>query len=66
MFQAREVKGESHWLDLDGIKIYTVSADDGVDYQAFSLRLEEVKRQNCRDWANTPAFVIFHKGASLN
>lgn len=67
MFKARKIESHLDWCDSDGIKIYTVSADGtDVDLASFNLQLLQVKLQEQKDWKNIPAFVIFHKGESLN
>lgn len=65
MFQPRKIESEPAWLDGDGVKIYTISAlNRPVNQQAYLPRLAEVKASKAVDWAATPAFVIFHDGAS--
>jgi len=65
VYAARTIQTDPSWLDADGIKIYTVSADGAeVPWNGFSSRLEQVKAERGLDWERTPAFVIFHRGAS--
>ncbi|MDO6545409.1 hypothetical protein [Photobacterium sanguinicancri] len=65
MYKPREIEGLVDWLDPDGVKIYTISADEStIDMDAFNLRLSQVKTMQPIDWADTAAFVIFHNGAS--
>lgn len=65
MFQPRKIESEPAWRDEDGVKIYTISAlNRPVNQEAYLPRLAEVKASKAVDWAATPAFVIFHDGAS--
>jgi hypothetical protein len=65
MYHPRNICSDSSWLDADGIKIYTISAQQKtVDHGAYLPRLAEVKRSKSLDWSLLPAFVIFHDGAS--
>lgn len=65
MFEPRKIESKPDWLDSDGIKIYTVSADGSeVDRQPFLQRMAEVKESRDLAWASLPAFAIFHKGTS--
>jgi hypothetical protein len=65
MFQPRRIESQSDWLDADGVKIYTISARSTEVIQAVYLdRLKEVKSQRPIDWAKTPAFALFHDGAT--
>ncbi len=65
MFQPRQIESEPSWLDEDGIKIYTISAvNKPINRAAFMPRLAEVKQTKSVHWPTTPAFVIFHEGAS--
>lgn len=65
MYTPRIIKSKSTWVDIDNIKIYTVSIDNAdVDQSQFLERLAIVKNERVVDWAITPAFVIFHKGVS--
>lgn len=67
MYKPRKITGKANWLDPDGIKIYTISVDSRkVNTWLYELRLKEVKSEIGVDWANTAAFVIFHKGAGIN
>lgn len=66
MFKPRRTESSPGWLDEDGIKIYTVSADNSAVNQGKYLpRLAEVKNLKAVDWPVTPAFTIFHEGASV-
>ncbi|HZP66082.1 MAG TPA: hypothetical protein VFB32_07215 [Rudaea sp.] len=65
-FQPRTVRTSPHWLDADGAKLYTISADgSAVDHFAFADRLAAVKAARDISWRDTAHFAIFHKGASL-
>ncbi len=67
MFKPRIIEGHPDWLDETGVKIYTISASNHlVDQTKYMSRLTKVKAMRDIDWANTPAFVIFHDGASCN
>lgn len=63
MFKPRKIEGNIDWLDNDGIKIYTISANnEAVNQSNYLSRLKEVKISRNVDWNKTPAFVIFHDG----
>ena len=65
MFVPRKIESHPGWVDSDGIKIYTLSARNlPVDQTSYLARLAEVKKQKAVVWASTPAFAIFHDGAS--
>lgn len=65
MFIPRKIESFPSWLDADGIKIYTLSArNQPVDRHLFEPRLLQVKANRAIAWASTPAFAIFHEGAS--
>lgn len=64
MYAPRTIDSNPAWQDADGIKLYTISAfRRPVDRRLFEPRLRAVKRSRPVDWANTPAFAIFHEGA---
>lgn len=66
VFRPRAIESRSDWLDADGLKLYTISATGGaVSHADFLPRLTEMKRTRAVPWAETPAFAIFHAGASL-
>lgn len=66
MYKPRKIESDPAWSDVDGIKIYTISArNQPVDQAPFLHRLAEVKQLKAVPWAKTPAFAIFHEGASL-
>lgn len=66
MFRPRKIDSAPDWLDDDGIKLYTVSATGApVDASGYHPRLAQVKRSRPVDWAQTPAFAIFHDGAGM-
>lgn len=53
------------YIDSDSIKIYGISVEnEPVDETAFVERIQYVKQSRAIDWPNTPAFVIFHNGAT--
>jgi hypothetical protein len=65
MFRPRRIESRPAWSDPDGIKVYTISArNEVVDQAPYFKRLEEVKSLKPVAWASTPAFVVFHDGAS--
>ena len=65
MFQPRQIDSAPTWLDSDGIKVYTISArNQKVEQAEYLSRLAEVKSRKALAWASTPAFVLFHDGAS--
>jgi hypothetical protein len=67
MFQPRKIESSPEWSDPDGIKVYTISArNQPVDQAPYFERLAEVKKLKAVAWAFTPAFVLFHDGASLS
>jgi hypothetical protein len=54
------------WRDPDGVKLYTISASScPVDHRAFIERFAAVKKERTVDWPATPAFAIFHSGATM-
>lgn len=64
-FEPRKTESHRNWTDPDGIKIYTISATgQTVDQSQYLPRLSVVKQAKNLPWATTPAFVIFHDGAS--
>jgi hypothetical protein len=66
MFETRKIQSSPTWLDPDGIKVYTISArNQPVDQAPYVERLAEVKQLKTVAWASTPAFVLFHDGASF-
>lgn len=66
MFHPRKIESLPQWSDPDGIKIYTISAqDEPVNQAPYLARLSEVKKSRAVAWASTPAFVIFHDGANM-
>lgn len=66
MYQPRKIESGPSWQDEDGIKIYTISAQNKpVNQAAYLPRLAEVKRGKFVGWPITPAFVLFHDGATL-
>ena len=65
MFHPRKIEGQPDWLDSDGIKIYTISAQSqSVDQAPYLAQLAKLKRQKSVVWTDVPAFVIFHDGAT--
>ncbi|WP_242110040.1 hypothetical protein [Luteimonas aquatica] len=66
MYRARRIESSPAWSDPDGVKLYTISAHGAeVDRAAYLPRLARVKASRTVDWPSTPAFAIFHDGASL-
>lgn len=66
MFRPRTIQSHSSWSDPDGIKIYTISAQNQLVNQApYLAQLLKVKKQKNVQWSSTPAFTIFHDGASM-
>lgn len=66
MFKSRKIESSSTWSDPDGIKIYTILAQNlPVNQAPYFERLAEVKKLKAVDWASTPAFAVFHDGASF-
>lgn len=64
-FAPRRIQTAAHWLDPDQIKLYTVSAHGGaVDQDRYHPQLQAMKAARRRDWSATPAFAIYHDGAS--
>ena len=67
MYNPRSIEGQYDWLDETGVKIYTISTtNSAVDQTKYFQRLKKVKSDRDIDWLNTPAFVIFHDGASCD
>lgn len=65
IFIPRKIESVASWRDADGIKVYTIAArNQPVDSSLFEPRLQQVKASRVIAWASTPAFVIFHEGAS--
>ncbi|SNR68591.1 hypothetical protein SAMN05192560_0475 [Methylobacillus rhizosphaerae] len=66
IYRSRKIESLPQWIDADGIKIYTISAQNKpVDQAPYLARLAEVKKSRRAGWATTPAFVIFHDGESM-
>jgi len=66
VYEPRRIESAPTWQDPDGIKVYTISASGRVVDQApYFSRLAEVKKQKAVAWRSTPAFVVFHDGASM-
>ncbi|MDR9830372.1 hypothetical protein RCJ22_32840, partial [Vibrio sp. FNV 38] len=65
MYKLRKLEGYKDWLDADGVKIYTISAnEEPINMVTFHHRLTEVKSEITLEWEQTAAFVIFHNGAN--
>jgi hypothetical protein len=65
VFTPRRIVSRSDWSDSDGIKIYTISASGrDVDHRLFTAQLGAMKAEVPLVWNRTPAFCIFHEGAS--
>src|SRR5256885_15608127 len=66
MFKPRLTAPLTTYGDPDGIKLYTISAKgQPVDHHRYLERLAHIKRQKKID-SSTPAFAIFHDGASMD
>jgi hypothetical protein len=64
MYRPRPIASLPADTDADGIKVYTIAADDKrVDVSRFLPRLATLKQARHVAWSNTPAFAIFHEGA---
>lgn len=67
MFKPRRIETAPDWQDADGVKLYTVSASrQDVQHSAYLPKLQEIKAEKGIDWPSTPAFAIFHAGASAD
>lgn len=65
MFKPRRIESFATWRDVDGTKIYTVSASGAdVEQAEFLPRLMKVKASKPISWKVTPSFAIFHEGSS--
>lgn len=66
VYEPRPIESTPDWQDPDGIKVYTISASGQVVDQApYFSRLAAVKKQRSVAWPSTPAFAVFHDGASM-
>ena len=66
MFSARKTERLAAYSDPDEIKLYAISASGApVDPQEFVQEWEDAKRRRAVNWSKTPAFGIFHAGASM-
>lgn len=66
MYAPRHIRPAPGIADADGLKLYAISiANDDFDPRPFIARLAALKAAAGADWPNTPAFAIFHQGASL-
>ncbi len=66
VFVPRRIESQPDWCDADGVKLYCISASGArVEHAAYLPRLMEMKRARAVDWPTTPAFAIFHDGATL-
>lgn len=65
MYRPRKIESDPSWQDEDGIKIYTISAQNRpVSHAAYLARLAAAKQGKSVTWSSIPAFVIFHDGSS--
>ncbi len=65
MYFPRKIDSQADWSCPDGIKIYTLSArNEPVDHGPYLARLTVLKQQKPVNWSSTPAFAIFHNGAT--
>ncbi|MGQ0529940.1 MAG: hypothetical protein ACT4PG_09040 [Panacagrimonas sp.] len=66
MFIPRKTESRPSWSDPDGIKVYTISAQNQpVNQVPYFAQLATVKKQKAVAWSSTPAFTIFHDGAGM-
>lgn len=66
MFHPRKTETHPGWSDPDGIKLYTISAHhQPVEKAPYLAQLAKLKQQQPIAWSSTPAFAIFHDGATL-
>lgn len=64
MFSERRIEVLPVNVDMDGMKIYTISATGApVDPSPYLARLQAMKAARPRPWRDTPAFAICHDGA---
>lgn len=65
MYRPRPIASLPLDADADGIKLYTIAGTGkAVDASRFLPRLKAMKQARAIAWAGTPAFAIFHEGAS--
>ena len=66
MYRPRLSYNLNDWHDPQQIKLYAIAADgQSLDTRPFLQRLATLKAERGLDWAQLPAFAIFHRGASL-
>jgi len=66
VFLPRRVESQPDWCDKDGVKLYSISASGlPVERAAYLSRLAEMKRTRSITWPSTPAFAMFHDGATM-
>jgi len=65
MYQPRRIACAAVDTDPDGIKVYTIAATGrAVELSAYVPQLLHMKSARPLVWRDTPAFAIFHDGAS--
>ena len=65
MYQPRTIATRPDWLDEDGLKLYTIShSGKPVEHAPYLQQLALIKQSRPVDWPDTPAFAIFHDGAT--
>lgn len=66
MYRSRKIQSDISWRDSDGVKIYTISTDQGeVLKPIFNQQLKQVKASLSLNWPQTASFAIFHEGESM-
>jgi hypothetical protein len=65
MYRPRPIVSLPADTDVDGIKVYTIAADDrAVDIAHYLPRMNAMKQARPVSWRDTPAFAICHEAAS--
>lgn len=65
-FKPRRTEPLSNYSDPDGLKLYFISASGApVDHREFLAELAATKQRHPLNWRDTPAFAIFHAGATM-
>ncbi|MGI0119933.1 hypothetical protein [Zooshikella sp. RANM57] len=63
MFLKRKVECVTEYTDPDGMKLYSISfSGSKVDASKYIERLAAVKNEKALNWADIPAYAIFHDG----
>jgi hypothetical protein len=64
-FLPRLIRSTSPGVDGDGVKLYTISAHGrAVNEGPYLVELDRAKKDTSVIWRATPAFAIFHDGAT--